>query len=86
MSVTIRLTRCGKKKYPVYRIVALDTRKKRDGEYLENLGTYDATDHKIVQFHDDRIAYWLSVGAKMTDSAAKLRNLYKKQQASELKK
>ena len=72
MAVKIRLSRCGKKKMPVYRIVAIDERKKRDGEYLENLGTYNSVGHELVQFHGERIKYWLSVGAQMTDSVKKI--------------
>ena len=81
MAVKIRLTRCGKKKFPIYRIVVLDSRKKRDGEYLENLGTYDATAHKIVQIHESRIQHWLSVGAEISDAAAKLIKMHKKQES-----
>lgn len=72
MAVKIRFSRVGKKKAPVYRIVAIDSRKKRDGAYLENLGTYDATKGQVVQFHKDRIDYWLSQGAIATDSVKKV--------------
>lgn len=78
MAVKIRLSRVGKKKAPVYRIVAIDSRKKRDGAYLENLGTYDATRGIIVQFHQDRIDYWLSQGAQTTDSVKKIMKSSKK--------
>ncbi|MGE0207337.1 MAG: 30S ribosomal protein S16, partial [Candidatus Babeliales bacterium] len=67
MAVKIRLSRIGKKNAPQYRIVAVDERKKRDGEYLDNLGTYEPIAHKIVQLHEDRIKDWLSKGAIMTD-------------------
>lgn len=82
MAVKVRLSRIGRKKRPVFRIVAVDERKKRDGEYLENLGTYDPITHKFVQFHNDRIDYWLSVGAQLTDSVAKLKKVYLKKQVA----
>lgn len=80
MAVKIRLSRIGKKHAPVYRIVAIDSRRKRDGKYLENLGTYNPKTKEIVQFHDDRVAYWVSVGAVMVDSVKRLVKIRKKQQ------
>ena len=85
MAVKIRLSRIGRKKSPVFRIVAVDGRKKRDGQYLENLGTYNPLNHEFIQFHGDRIDYWLSVGAQLTDSVAKLKKIYLKQQGAEAK-
>lgn len=82
MAVKIRLSRVGKKHVPFYRIVAVDSRKKRDGECLENLGTYDAHNHTLVQFHAERIAYWVSKGAVMTDSVRKINRLHKKSAAA----
>lgn len=78
MAVKIRLARFGKKHAPVYRVVAVDSRKKRDGAYIENLGTYDALAGKLVQFHNERILHWVGQGAIMTDSVKKLQHLYKK--------
>lgn len=72
MAVKIRFSRIGKKHAPIYRIVAVDSRKKRDGKNLENLGTYNPMTKEIVQFHDDRVAYWVSVGAIITDSVQRL--------------
>ncbi|MFC1842103.1 30S ribosomal protein S16 [Candidatus Dependentiae bacterium] len=77
MSVKIRLSRIGKKKAPCYRIVAVDSRKKRDGACLENLGTYDALSGVIVKLHQERIDYWISQGAKPTDTVKKLIKLSK---------
>ena len=79
MAVKIRFCRIGKKHAPVYRIVATDSRKKRDGKYLENLGTYNPKTKEIVQFHDDRLEYWVSVGAIVTDSVKRLVKIRKKQ-------
>jgi small subunit ribosomal protein S16 len=78
MAVKIRLARFGKKHAPVYRIVAVDSRKKRDGEYIENLGTFDALSGKLVQFHTERVQHWVSQGAVMTDAVKKLQHQHKK--------
>ena len=69
--VKIRLTRLGRHKIPFYRIVAIDSKKARDGEYLDNLGYYDPR-AKVLQIKHDRVEYWLSKGAKPTDTVAKL--------------
>jgi len=69
--VVIRLTRKGRKKVPFYRIVAADSRMPRDGRFLENLGTYDPT-KKEVKMNLERVNYWLGVGAKMSDTVARL--------------
>lgn len=82
MAVKIRFTRVGKKHAPIYRIVAVDSRKKRDGEYLENLGTYNPLTKEIVQWHTDRIAYWESNGAIATDAVKRLQKIKAKQNVS----
>ncbi len=79
MAVKIRFTRVGKKHAPIYRIVAIDSRKKRDGEYLENLGTYNPMTKEIVQWHADRIAHWESHGAIVTDAVKRLQKIKNKQ-------
>lgn len=79
MAVKIRLSRIGKKGAPFYRIVAIDSRKKRDGEFLDNLGTYDALNPKLVRFNEERLKYWLSVGAQPSLTVQKIyNNLFKK--------
>ncbi len=83
MAVKIRFARIGKKHAPVYRIIAVDSRKKRDGKCLENLGTYNPLTKEIIQFHDDRVAYWVSVGAVVADSVERLIKIRKKQQAAQ---
>lgn len=80
MAVKIRLSRLGKKNAPQYRIVAVDSRAKRDGKCIECLGTYDPKEHILVQFHEDRVADWISKGAVLTDVVRKLRKQYKKEQ------
>lgn len=76
MSVKIRLTRLGRKKKPMYRIIAIDGRSKRDGAALENLGTYDPLKDQIIQYHADRVNYWLGQGAEASDAVKKISRLY----------
>ncbi|OGB97956.1 30S ribosomal protein S16 [candidate division TM6 bacterium RIFCSPHIGHO2_12_FULL_36_22] len=77
MSVKIRLARIGKKHVPFFRIVAIDTRKKRDGQNLANLGTYDPIGNKLVQFNQEGINEWVSKGAQLTDTVEKLQKMFK---------
>ena len=73
--VKLKLARFGAKKKPFYRIVAADSRGKRDGRFIELLGTYDPRiDPPAVVLKDDRVKYWLSVGAQPTDT---VRSLFK---------
>jgi len=81
MAVKIRLARIGKKHVPFFRVVAIDSRKKRDGAFLEDLGTYDALNSTIVRFNDEGINGWASKGAIVADSVKRLQKVYKKQQA-----
>jgi small subunit ribosomal protein S16 len=76
MSVKIRLSRLGKKNAPQFRIVAVDSRRKRDGAFLENLGTYNPLTGTIEQFHLDRIEDWVSKGAILTDTVHRLKKQY----------
>ncbi len=78
MAVKIRLSRVGKKNSPVSRIVAIDSRKKRDGEFLENLGTYDQVHHSIVQLHVERINAWVAQGAICTPAVLKIVKMHKR--------
>ncbi len=78
MAVKIRLSRLGKCNRPYWRIVAMDSRKKRDGEFLENLGTYDPLRHELVQIHVDRIKEWVSKGAVCSDTVEKLLRMHKR--------
>jgi len=77
MSVKLRLSRIGKKKAPFYRIIAVDSRKKRDGAFLEDLGTYDVINSKLVRFDIERVDYWISQGALPTDSVKRIIKLFK---------
>ncbi len=70
MSVKIRLQRHGKKQRPFYWIVAADARSKRDGRYLEKLGTYNPnTNPATVDLDIDKAVQWLHNGAQPTDTA-----------------
>ncbi len=71
--LSISLMRMGAKKKPFYRIVVREKRSKRDGKYIENLGTYNPmADPPEVKLNHERINYWISVGAKPTDTVASL--------------
>lgn len=86
MSVRIRLARIGKKKAPFYRIVAIDKRVKRDGKFLENLGTFNPISGEIVQFHADRVQAWIEKGAIPSDSVKKLQDRVKKGERAALER
>ena len=73
MAVRLRLRRVGKKKMPVYHIVAADSRKARSGKFLEIIGRYDPLQHPLqVSTKDDRVFHWLKVGALPTDTVRSL--------------
>lgn len=73
MSVRIRLRRMGKKKRAYYRIVAADSRRARDGRFLEILGTYNPiTTPAQVHVHEDKLTQWLDQGARPSDTVASL--------------
>lgn len=78
MAVKIRLSRIGKKHVPFYRVVAVDSRAKRDGQFLENIGTYDALKGAVVVFDEQLYDKWISRGAIPTDSAKKIYRVHKK--------
>ena len=69
MAVTIRLARHGRKKVPFYRIVAADKARKRNGRYLELLGTVNTlTDPITVVLKADRVKHWINLGAYPSDT------------------
>ncbi len=71
--LAISLMRMGATKRPFYRVVVKEKRSKRDGKYLENLGTYNPmTNPSEVILKHDRIQYWISVGAQPTETVASL--------------
>lgn len=71
--LAIRLMRMGAKKAPFYRVVVKEKRSKRDGKYLENLGTYNPmTEPAEIDLKHERIKYWISVGAQPSETVASL--------------
>lgn len=71
MSVKIRLKRLGKVRVPQYRIVVVDSRKKRDGRVIEEIGKYHPKeDPSYIDVVSDRAQYWLGVGAQPSDAVA----------------
>lgn len=71
--VRLRLTRMGRKKRPFYRIVAADSRAKRDGRHIEILGYYDPmTSPKTIKLDLERVDYWVGVGASPSETVASL--------------
>ena len=76
MSVSMRLSRGGSKKRPYYRVVVANSRAPRDGNYLEQIGTYNPLlakdDENRVKLIEDRARYWLGVGAQPTDRVARM--------------
>ena len=75
MAVRIRCKRMGRKNRPFYRICVFDSRTRRDGRSIEDIGTYDVMakdDNLVYSLKVDRIKYWLSVGAKPSETVASI--------------
>jgi len=71
--VKLRLRRIGKKKHPIYKVVAADTRSPRNGGYIEAVGSYDPNVNPVMlKFRDERIFHWLRKGAQPTDTVRSL--------------
>lgn len=71
--VKIRLARGGRKKRPFFRIVAADSRMKRDGRFLEVLGHYNPISNpKELKINTERVDYWISEGAQMSQTVTNL--------------
>ena len=76
MSVKIRLKRLGKIRAPYYRIVVADSRTKRDGRVIEEIGKYHPTEQpSFIEVDSERAQYWLSVGAQPTEQVAAILKL-----------
>ena len=73
MSVKIRLTRMGRRNRPFYRVVIADSRSRRDGRFIEQIGTYDPikTDNNFA-VKEERVFHWLKMGAKPSDTMKRL--------------
>ena len=73
MSVKIRLARAGAKKKPFYQIIVTDERSKRDGCFIENVGTYDPNQNPpVIHVHQEKINVWLKRGAHPTTTVKSL--------------
>ena len=73
MATKIRLKRMGKKFYAFYRVVITDSRNKRDGQSIEEIGTYNPnTQPSTIQIDSERAQYWLGVGAQPSEPVLKL--------------
>ena len=73
MSVAIRLRRAGARNNPFYHVVAIDSRKAREGKFLEKLGHYDPTVKPIrFEINQERFAYWVGVGGIASTTVSQL--------------
>lgn len=73
MATVVRLTRMGRKKVPFYRIVVTDSRKRRDSGWIESIGYYNPmVEPEVIKFDAERLQYWKSVGAKLSDRVARI--------------
>jgi small subunit ribosomal protein S16 len=73
MAVTIRLSRAGTKKNAYFHVVASDSRKPRDGRFIERIGRYDPKPKpSIFKVDRERLNYWLEKGATTSDTVAQL--------------
>ncbi len=81
MAVRIRLTRLGRKKKPFYRIIVADSENKRDGKFLDIVGTYDPLqDPAVITIDNDKLQNWIGKGALPTTT---VKSLIKKSTVSE---
>ena len=82
--LAIRLMRMGAKKRPFYRVIVKEKLSKRDGAYLENVGTYDPTRQPAeIKLNDERVRYWMERGAQPTDTVRQLIKASAKAQAAQ---
>ena len=68
MAVKLRLKRMGSRKKPYYRIVAADSREKRDGNFIELIGTYSTLENNKANINEELALKWLKTGATPTDT------------------
>ncbi|HEX6730132.1 MAG TPA: 30S ribosomal protein S16 [Pyrinomonadaceae bacterium] len=82
--LAIKLMRTGAKKSPSYRIVVKEKQSKRDGAYLENLGTYNPTRNPAeIKLDLSRVNYWIQKGAQPTNTVTRLIKASTKEQAAQ---
>jgi small subunit ribosomal protein S16 len=73
MAVVLRLSRAGTHKAPFYHVVATDSRKPRDGRYIEDVGLYDPTQEpERIEIKAERVEHWIKAGAKPSQTVAML--------------
>lgn len=73
MATKIRLARAGAKKRPFYQIVVADERCRRDGRFIENVGTYDPTKNPaVIKLNNEKAAAWLEKGAQPTETVRQI--------------
>jgi small subunit ribosomal protein S16 len=73
MATAIRLTRRGSKKHPTYRIVVADSRRARDGRFIETIGFYNPQeDPSVIEVDEAKAKQWLATGAQPSDTVRKL--------------
>ncbi|MBN1321614.1 MAG: 30S ribosomal protein S16 [Thermoleophilia bacterium] len=76
MATAIRLARRGSKKHPTYRIVVADSRRARDGRFIETIGFYNPqTDPSVIEVDEAKAKQWLATGAQPSDTVRKLLSL-----------
>lgn len=81
--LAIKLMRTGAKKRPSYRVVVKEKQSKRDGAYLENLGTYNPTRQPAeINLKMDRVRYWIAKGAQPTETVGRLIKATAREQAA----
>jgi small subunit ribosomal protein S16 len=87
MAVVLRLARAGTHKAPFYHVVATDSRKPRDGRYIEDVGLYDPTQKpERIVLKQERIEHWLKVGARPSETVAMIIKRSRGQKAPEAKR
>jgi small subunit ribosomal protein S16 len=81
--LAIKLMRTGAKKRPSYRVVVKEKQSKRDGAYLENVGTYNPTREPAeINLNMDRVRYWIANGAQPTNTVSRLIKANSKNEAA----
>ncbi|MCL2178752.1 MAG: 30S ribosomal protein S16 [Proteobacteria bacterium] len=84
MAVVLRLARAGAKKKPVYHLVVADSRSPRDGKFIEAIGSFNPNvEPPKFEVNEERWAYWLSVGAKPSETVGNLKKHANKVAAAE---
>ncbi len=69
MAVRIRLAKFGRRNHPIYRIVVMDSRSPREGNYIDILGTYDPKRKQIIDIKKDKVQKWITSGAEVASRA-----------------